>query len=145
MIQPKETVIKDNNGVDRTYIISKVPATDGREIFTQYLPTAAPKIGDYKQNEQLMYKLLSFVAVPMDNGVPLRLTTKALIDNHVPDWETLARLEMAMMEYNTSFLNRGSLSTALAGLEAKAPALITKMLTNFLAQLSQAAKQHSKS
>jgi len=50
---------------------------------------------------------MAFVAVPRTEGGPLPLSTRALVDNHVPDWETLARIEMAMMEYNEVFSATG--------------------------------------
>lgn len=116
------------NGV--TYILSKFPATVGREILTQYPTTAMPKVGDYKMNEELMLKLMSYVAVSTERG-PLQLTTRALVDNHVPDAATLMKLEWAMMEKNFSFFANGKGSEFLAGLGEKVQALIIKTLTDF--------------
>ena len=145
MIEPKEITIQTMAGDHRTYTLSKFPAIAGREIVAKYPMSNAPKLGDYAVSEETMLKLMRYVGVPMDTGTPLMLTTAALVNNHVPDWETLAKLEMAMLEYNTSFFSRGKISGFLAGVEAKLPALITRILTDLSAQSSAAAKPRSKS
>lgn len=145
MIEPKDITIQTMGGEQRTYILSKFPAIAGREIVAKYPLSNAPKLGDYAVSEETMLKLMRYVGVPMDSGSPLMLTTSALVNNHVPDWETLAKLEMAMLEYNTSFFSRGKIFGFLAGVEAKLPALITRILTDLSAQSSAAAKPRSKS
>lgn len=143
MLQPKEAQIETQDGESKTFILSKFPAIEGREIVMNYPVSAMPRIGDYGVNQETMLKLMSYVAVPMPNGEPLRLTTKALVNNHVPDWETLARLEAAMMEYNCSFFQNGKISNFFAGIEAKAQALITSMLTDLSRQSSAPEKPQS--
>jgi hypothetical protein len=140
--QPKEVAIKTQSGEERKYILSKFPAIQGREIVMQYPVSAVPRIGDYGVNQETMIKLMAFVAVETPNGV-LPLTTRALIDNHVPDWETLARLEAAMLEYNCSFFQDGKISSFLENIEAKALALITSTLTALSQQSSVQAKPQS--
>lgn len=141
MIQPKEITIETQAGESRTYVLSKFPAIQGREIIAKYPLSAMPKLGDYAVNEETMLKLMGFVAVPRDSGEPLRLSTRALVDNHVPDWETLARIEFAMMEYNVSFFGNGKGSTFLEAISQKAQVLISKTLTDLLAQFSPRNKQ----
>ncbi|EKC9955256.1 hypothetical protein OQO23_004137 [Salmonella enterica] len=136
LIQPKEFKAVDQDGNERTYIISKFPAIEGREIVCKYPVSAMPKVGDYAVNEETMLKLMSCVAVDI-NGTPLRLTTRALVNNHCPDWEVLGRVEMAMMEYNVSFFAKGRSLLSSGGLKAKLLPLITKTLTVLSAQLSQ--------
>lgn len=145
MIQPKELTIRTQAGDERTYILSKFPAVQGREIVAKYPLSAMPKLGDYKVNEETMLALMGFVGVPRDSGEPLRLTTRALVDNHVPDWETLARIEWAMMEYNVSFFGNGKGSTFLDAITQKAQAFLSKMLTDSLGQSLQGAKPPSTS
>lgn len=138
MIQPKEITIKAQDGREIVFVLSKFPAVQGREIIAKYPLSAMPKLGDYEVNEETMLKLMSFVGVPRkEGGEPLRLTTRALVDNHVPDWETLARLEMAMMEYNCSFFGNGRASTFFEVIAQKAQALIIQTLTGLSAQSSQ--------
>jgi len=141
MLQTKDITLKGQDGVERTYVLSKFPAVAGREIITQYPLTAMPKIGDYATNQALMLKVLAFVGVRLEGGEPLPLTTRALVDNHVPDWELLARLEWAMMEYNVSFFSNGLSSISWEGIAAKVQPLISQMLTGLSAQSSEADKQ----
>ncbi len=67
----------------------------------------------------------------------IALATRELINNHVPDWETLARLEWAVMEYNCSFFANGKVSNFLDDLLEKLPASILSILTPLLEQYSQ--------
>jgi hypothetical protein len=141
MIQPKEITIETQGGASRTFILSKFPAIQGREIIAKYPLSAMPKLGDYAVNEETMLKLMAFVAVPQDGNPPLALTTRALIDNHCGDWETLAKIEVAMMEYNVSFFGNGKGSTFLEAITLKAQQFLSKTLTDLSVQFSQKAKQ----
>jgi hypothetical protein len=144
MIEPKEVQIVTMAGETKTYILSKFSAIAGREIVAKYPLSSLPKLGEYAINEEVMLKLMAFVAVPLSGGEQ-KLTTRALVDNHVPDWETLAKLEIAMLEYNTSFFLKGGILKVFDGLETKLRALITQTLTGLSAQSSQAARPRSKS
>lgn len=143
MLQPIEKEIECHDGTKKAFVLSKFPALAGREIVSQYPLSALPKIGDYAVNESMLLKLMAHVAVPTAAGEPLRLTTRQLIDNHVPDFECLMRIEAAMMEYNVSFFANGKGSAFFEGIAAKAQALIIKTLTDFVAQSSQTGKQPS--
>lgn len=128
MIEPKPFTIGD-----RTYILSKFPAVAGREIVAKYPVSNMPKLGDYAVSEETMLKLMGYVGVERGDDEPLMLSTRALVDNHIPDWETLAQLEWAMMEYNCSFFANGRFSTLLESIALKAQQLISKTLTNLSA------------
>ena len=142
LILPKEISIPDQSGVEKVFIISKFPAIQGREIIAKYPLSAMPKLGDYAVNEETMLKLMAFVAVPREGAEPLALTTKALVNNHCGDWEQLARVEVAMMEYNVSFFGNGKGLTFLEAITQKAQAYLSRTLTDLSAQLSQKEKQH---
>jgi hypothetical protein len=144
MLEPKPISIKNPDGTESSYLLSKFPAIAGREIVAKYPLSAAPKLGDYAVNEETMLKLMAYVAIPTAND-PIQLTTRALVDNHVKSWETLAKLEIAMMEYNCSFFANGRVSTFFDGIAQKLPTLIQKILTDSLRQLSEKSKQPSKS
>lgn len=144
MLQPKEIVLTLQNGEQRTFLLSKFPAVAGREIVAKYPVSNIPKIGEYQQSEEVMLKLMAFVARVGDDGKPVMLSTRALVDNHVGDWETLAKLEWSQLEYNTSFFGAGRNSASFAGLIEKAAGSISSMLTPLLATLSQAEKPPSK-
>lgn len=139
LLEPKEIEVKG-----RTYIISKFPAVAGREIISKYPVSNLPKLGDYTVSEETMLKLMKYVAVPMDGREPLCLTTRDLINNHVPDWETLVQLEWRTLEYNCSFFQNGKSSAfldKLAGMLAKLK--ITETLTGLSGKSSPAEKQPS--
>jgi len=144
LLEPKEVEFTTQGGEVKTFLLSKFPAIAGREIVAKYPLSAMPKLGDYAVNEETMLKLMAFVAVSLPTG-PLRLSTRALVDNHVPDWETLARLEVGMMEYNCSFFGNGRASTFFEAIGQKAQALISKTLMDLSGQLSPKAARRSKS
>lgn len=143
LLEPKELTLTDRTGRERTFIISKFPAIAGREIVTKYPTANIPKIGEYTQSEEVMLKLMAFVAVPRDQGEPLQLSTRALVDNHVPDWETLAKIEWAMLEYNCSFFGNGTNSAFFESLSQKAVTWISQTLMPSLERSFQAAKPRS--
>ena len=143
MIEPKEVTIENQTGGERVFTIHKFPAIAGREIITQYPVTAAPKIGSYKANEEMMFKLMSYVTVDA-GGTPLDLGTQAAIDNHVPDWQTLMKIEKEVLEYNCSFFAQGKLLVFLEGLAAQALPSIIKTLTDSLQQSLQVDKPVTK-
>ncbi len=135
LLQPKEIEI---NG--KTYRISKFPATVGREIIAKYPVSNMPKIGDYQVSEEIMVKLMSFVEV-IAGDRSIRLMTRELINNHVPDWEALAQLEWEMLQYNCSFLTNGKSLSFLEKLAHLAEQKISEMLTASLGKSSVRAKQ----
>ena len=142
LLDPSEITLTGGDGVERTYILSRFPAVQGREIIAKYPISALPKLGDYQVSEDIMLKLMTFVAVETKAG-QLRLATRALVDNHVPDWETLARIEMAMMEKNCSFFTSGKALTSFTELCQKAVAKITEILIPLSAVSSEKEKPPS--
>lgn len=141
LLEPKELEVTTQSGEVKTFVLSKFPAIAGREIISKYPTSNIPKLGDYQTSEEVMLKLMAFVAVPRDNGQPLPLTTRALVDNHIPDWETLVRIEFAMMEYNCSFFANGKGSTFFEAITQKAQAFLSQTLTELWAQSSAKGKQ----
>lgn len=128
MIEPKEVEIDG-----KKFTLSKFPAIPGRRIIMSYPISSLPKLGDYESNEQAMLLLMSYVSKGS-----LRLSTQELINNHVGGWETLGKLEIAMLEYNCSFLALGRISSFLDGITQKLPELITQILILFSQSLSKA-------
>ena len=122
------------------YVLSKFPALVGREIILQYPTSAMPKIGDYGTNEALMLKIMSYVAVKIDGrDEPMRLSSRALVDNHVKNAEDLMRLEWAMLSYNFAFFSNGSLSGIIDRVATQVVGLLQKTSTD-LFRASQANK-----
>ena len=145
LLEPKEITVKTQSHGEKIYTISKFPAIAGREIIAKYPLSGLPTIGDYQVNEETMLKLMSFVAVKTGEGNVQQLLTRELIDNHIPEWETLARIEIEMMGYNCSFFQEGKISNFLDIVKANAKQLISSTLTDSLVQLLQQSKQPSKS
>lgn len=142
LLEPKELTVTDQSGKTRSYLLSRFPAVEGREIIAKYPLSSVPKLGDYAVNEEIMLKLMGFVAV-QTGDVTVRLSTRALVNNHVPDWETLARIEVAMIEYNCSFFLREKISTFFEGIAQTIPQKITEILTASLGQSLQTEKPPS--
>jgi len=146
MLYPKDLELKTAAGVEKTFVLTKFPATVGREIVAKYPTANLPKLGDYGVSEATMLRLMAHVGVRLDGrDEPQMLNTRALVDNHAEDWETLARLEWAMLEYNCSFFANGLNSDTLTGLVEKARPWISQMWTALSAQSSPAAKPPSES
>ena len=143
LIKPQEFTVTDQGGVTKTFLLSKFDAVAGREIISKYPTSGLPKIGDYKVNEETMLKLMSYVAIEIESGAKIRLSTRALINNHIGDWETLAKIEVAMMEYNCSFFQNGRISTLLEDFVQKLLVKISEISTPSSAQSSQPEKQPS--
>jgi len=139
LIQPKEVTIEFEDE-ELKFNISKFPATVGREIIAKYPISNMPKIGDYKVSEETMLLLMKYVERVYPDRVQ-ELTNKSLVDNHVPSWEVLAKLEMLMIDYNCSFFRNGKGLDFLKKLQTLAEPKIIEMLTVLSGKLSQAAKQ----
>lgn len=138
-LEPKEIEVDGY-----TFIISKFPAVEGREIFAKYTSSNIPKVGQYEASEAIMLKMMTYVQrVPADGSDPVRLQTKTLVNNHVPNWEILAKLEWQMLKYNFSFFQNGKASDFLKNVGALARSEASKMLTDLLGKSLQAAKQRS--
>lgn len=141
MREPKVIQVPCQDGTEKSYILHKIPAIPCREIVAKYPISAMPKLGDYAVNEETMLKLMAYVGVDLGNGNTQLLTTRALVDNHVPDWEALARIEIEMLGYNTSFFKNGKASTFLEGITRNLQQSISKILTGLLEQSLQKDKQ----
>lgn len=142
LIKPKEIQVKDSDGAEKTFIISKIPAVDARKVIAMYPVANMPKVGDYTASEEAMLIMMKYVAVMIDDK-ELALSSRALIDNHVLDGEQLVRLEMAMLQYNTSFFQQGRNSDFFGTIIRKYLPLIIQTATDSLRQLSPQDTQRS--
>jgi len=146
LIKPKELIIEDMDGNSITVIMSRFPATIGREIASKYPMANLPKIGDYKVSDETMEKLMGFVGIPQkDNLQPILLKTRALIDNHIPDAETLIKIEMGMLEYNFTFFRKGAISDFFNEFVQTITGKVIAMLTPSSEQSSAQTQQPSTS
>lgn len=131
LLKEKEVLIKDSDGNEKSFLISKIPAVDARKVLAMYPLSNMPKVGDYQVSEEAMYLLMRYVAVQIEDRVQ-PLSSRALIDNHVTDGEQLVRLEMAMLQYNSSFFQNGGNSGFFEGLIRKFLPLIIQTVTDSL-------------
>ena len=142
LIKPKEVTVKDSDGNEKTFLISKIPAIDCRKVLAMYPVANIPKIGEYQQSEEAMLLMLKCVAVEIEGRPePLRLNSRALIDNHVTDGEQLLRLELEMLRYNSSFFGNGGNSDFFEGLIRKYLPSIIRTAMDSLPQSSRRATQ----
>lgn len=141
LIKPEEYVLEDADGISHTYVLSNFDAIAGRHIISQYPMTGLPKVGDYPENEKLMFKLMSYVAVVTNSNQILRLSTPELILNHVPDFEMLAKIEIKMMAKNCSFFRNGQSLSFCDNIAQIFTKKILEMLTLSSEQSSQPEKQ----
>lgn len=135
-LEPKQIEV---NGYP--FVISKIPAVDAREIFSKYASSNIPKLGEYEASEAVMLKMMNYAARVSPSGDEIRLQTRALVNNHVPDWETLGKLEWEMLSYNCSFFQNGKALDFLGSLGALAERKISEMLTGLLGKSLPAGKR----
>ena len=142
LIKPKEITVIDSDRQQHTFIISRLPATIGREILAKYPLSNAPKIGDYEVSKEAMLKMMAYVAVEKE-GQEIYLKTSTLIDNHVPDGEALIRLELEMLKYNTSFFGNGGSQNFLQYLLGKLSGSLPSIIRTLMASLPSSSQPAS--
>lgn len=131
LLEPKEVEIEDKvANVKKVFVISKIPAFQARTIMLNYVPTQLLNLNkDEAKVEEMILKLLNFVGVKAEDGRVIRLSTRALVNNHCPSFETIMQLEGQMIDYNTSFFHDGKGLSFFQRLEALATEKITGILT----------------
>lgn len=139
MIEEKRITVKG-----KEFVISKLPATVGREVLFKYGTSNIPKVGNYATSEEIMLKLMQYVGVYVD-GRLIELKTQELVNNHVPDATTLILLEKEMMSYNFDFFTKEKTSAFFAQLNKLVEQRGTEILTALLDKLSPKVKQRFKS
>lgn len=151
-INPKKIEVEGKGGVKKTFIISELPFySDGeelligsREFCSQYIASGAPKIGDYRVNEELSKKMFGFVAVVLADGTKISLETPQLVNNHV-DFLMGVKLEAAMLEHNLGFSVAEKISGFLDKLTAIFDQSASKISTALREQSLAQEKPHSTS
>lgn len=137
MIEEKRVTI---DGAE--FVLSKLPATVGREIIAKYAAGGKNILfeGDYEVSEKVMFKLLSYVSVDV-GGRLIELKTEELINNHVKSALTLMKLEKEMMSYNFDFFTPDAISAFLTKLTKLADKESMRILMGLSDKLLQMAKQ----
>lgn len=146
LLDPKDLELRTASGAVKTFVLTKFPAIAGREILAKYPVANLPKLGDYDVSKDIMLKAMAYVGVRIEGrDEPQMLTTAALIDNHVEDTLTLARLEIAVLDHSFGFFGQGETSLSFDNIIAKLRPLISQMLTGLSEQSSPADEQASTS
>lgn len=139
-IQPKEYVCEEAGG---TFILSKFPATVGREIMIKYPMYNAPKIFDWLKSEEVMLVAMRYVAKKLPDR-EIVLENKTLIDQHIsPGGLSLARVEFAQLRYNFDFLDPGCAFNIWTILRTELEESAVRILTRFVDLSSQNTLQLS--
>lgn len=130
LLQPKTV---DINGYK--FVISKMPCTVAQEVIFK-LPTGfLPMLDKFTESQEMAFKMLSYCErVYSDRNVPL--ISQAVIDNHVPDFQTLLQLEQECLQYNYAFFEKGKLfdflNKAVCHVESRASGILTDLLDKLL-------------
>ena len=114
LIKPTKISIVDLDGVEHAYQIGRFPAVEGLEIIAKVPSNLVSFSKQLPQLRGLVLQMCKFVEaeIPKDDGSThaVRLVTSDLIDNNVPDGQTLLHLCFEIMRHNTSFFGKGSQS-----------------------------------
>ncbi len=137
LLNPKDVEI---NGFK--FIISQMPCTVAQEVAFKLPPGLIPIMGNFTQAEEMYVKMLSFCERVYDDGRHIKLINKDIIDNHVPDFQTLLLLEREVIEYNYGFFDTEKLLTLLNGLLSRAESSVSKILMDLLDKFSSADVPH---
>lgn len=146
LLNPKTVFVADRHGNKVGYLVGQFPAIAGREIAAKY-PTSIAALAkqweenQYGENEKIMLKAMSYVERILEDGQTIRLTTAALVDNHVADAEQLMALEKEVLEHNFSFFRKFVSSVSSGGIVQTMLKLILSTLTHSLRQSSNPDKQ----
>lgn len=128
LIKPKIIELPDMDGDMHSVTLSRIPYLPlGREIALSGVAASLPKVGDYKVSEEIAYKI--FALVEINKPDPIRLSTKALVQNHILDPVLGGRIEMAMIAYNFDFFGKEGLSGFLmASLKTRLPSILQTLI-----------------
>jgi len=98
LLEPKETTIGG-----KKILLSKLPATVGREVLLSYIDGVSGKKLDFdKVPVEKSIRLLSYASVKVGESW-LRLETKAVIDAHISNVMDYVALETAMLGHSMDF------------------------------------------
>lgn len=132
LLEPKEVEI---NGYK--FIISKMPCTVAQEVIFNLPNGLIPIIADFKKAEEQAFKMLAYCErVYTDGRSNVPLVSRAIIDNHVPDFDTLRKLEWECLQFNFSFFADGRALTLLNQGISLAKSNLSEILTGLLDKLS---------
>ena len=104
----------------KTFVISTIPCIPAHQIFMSAIgPLQQGRFEDIPRDTVL--RLMSYVAVRLENGTAIPLSSEAWVNEHVSDLFTLISLEARMISRNFSFLSDGRLQRLLETAMGQAP------------------------
>lgn len=131
LLEPKEVEI---NGFK--FIISKMPCTVAQEVVFNLPGGLIPVLSDFTKAEEQAFKMLSYCERVYTDGHSVPLISKAIIDNHVPNFDTLIKLEHECLQYNYDFFGNGRALDFLNKAVSLAKSNVSEILTDLLGKLS---------
>ena len=138
LLEPKEVEI---NG--QKFIISKMPCTVAQEVIFNLPNGLIPIISDFKKAEEQAFKMLAYCErVYTDGRSSVPLISKAIIDNHVNDFDTLRKLEWECLQYNFNFFADGRALNFLNEGVSLVKSNLSEILTDLLGKLSLQGGRH---
>ena len=137
LLAPKEVSI---NGC--RFLISRMPCMTAQEVIVRIPAGILPLINQYTISEEMVVKMLSCCQRMYDDKPNVPLISKEIINNHVPDFDTLLQLENECLKYNYDFFNQGKVLTFLAKGLSHVESRLSVILTDLLDRLLQAEKPH---
>lgn len=137
LLSPKEVTI---NGC--RFLISRMPCMTAQEVIVRIPAGILPLINQYAISEEMVVKMLSCCQRMYDDKPNVPLISKEIINNHVPDFDTLLQLENECLKYNYDFFNQGKVLTFLAQGLSRVESSLSGILTDLLDKLLQAEKPH---
>lgn len=136
LLKPKSIEIKGCK-----FIISQLPCTAAQEIAVRLPQGLIPILGNFTHAEEMYIKMLSYCERVYDDGRHVKLINKDIIDNNIPDFETLLKLEREVIEYNYGFFDIEKVLILLNDLLSRVESKASGILMDLLDKLSQAEEQ----
>lgn len=137
LLSPKEVTINNCK-----FLISRMPCMTAQEVIVRIPAGILPLINQYMISEEMVVKMLSCCQRVYDDKPNVPLISKEIINNHVPDFDTLLQLETECLRYNYDFFNQGKALTFLEKGLSLAESRLSGILTDLLDKLLQAEKPH---
>lgn len=137
LIEPIEKEIQG-----KTFVLSKVPAIQMREVAAMYAIAFVKKLEDYEKNQSAMYKLLSYAGIEA-GGSLIMLNNEKMINSHVNSLTMLLELEVMMLDHSVPDFQLGRIWDSLKDTALTIQQKATETLTALSAQLSMPTKPGS--
>lgn len=123
------------------FTISKMPSTIAQRVLMQIPTGLIPIISNFTNAENAVFEMLSYCDRVYPDGRVVKLINRAIIDNNVPDLQTLMQLEKEVWEYNYDFLDFGALAPFLKKCLCRVESNLSKTLMDLLDKLLSVAGQ----